>query len=576
MKTSIQNRANEAASQPAVSISGQQAPPGVANGRQPAVQSQLDSASRLGHRFDAVDTQPTLSLGPVDDHYEQQAHQVADQVIAHVGNQSNASVMLSAQPAPVAGLLQRDVASAAGASNTDPVSSDIAASIDSVRGGGRPLPTQIRQPMEQAFGTRFNQVRLHSDVRAQSLSRRLSARAFTVGSDIFLRDGAHEHDAPEKLRLLAHELTHTIQQTQSGLTPRAAGARIQRNHEYTDTERERIKELPSNTANKVYKVRYNRKLGKTNTKTGYFKPLSDPDAGGEGDPYTLDSVARSRALYKLSEKLGLKILAKEKVATHTIGEGANQRVVKGSLSADVTGAQPLRRDGRPTNADLSKPETQKGLSDLQLFDALTGQRDRHAGNIYVHPVTGKVTGIDEDLSLSAGVKPMVRTEQRLRQYGEGAFRKGMQDPDTAAEGELKYLGLPSLVDKSTAKKFLELTPQKLQAHLTLNNEHPLSAEDMQKAQDRLGMVQEHLTRLRTDNQLVTRWDDTTYGRARDEPDFTDARNPLPRSYLKRTLGERDLHAREEQEQEQERIREHGNLMWGEEEQPGEEEDLVDL
>jgi hypothetical protein len=150
----------------------------------------------------------------------------------------------------------------------------------------------------------------------------------------------------------------------------------------------------------------------------------------------------------------------------------------------------------------------------------------------------------------------------------------MQDPDNTREGELKYLGLPSLVDKSTAKKFLKLTPQKLQAYLTLNNEHPLSAEDMQKAQDRLGMVQEHLTRLGTDNQLVTRWDDTTYGRARDEPDFTDARNPLPRSYLKRTLGERDLHAREEQEQE--RIREHGNLMWGEEEQPGEEEDLVDL
>ena len=52
--------------------------------------------------------------------------------------------------------------------------------------------------------------------------------------------------------------------------------------------------------------------------------------------------------------------------------------------------------------DFKDPGVQKGMSDLQLFDALTGQTDRHGGNIYIDPVTGAVTGIDDDFSLREG------------------------------------------------------------------------------------------------------------------------------------------------------------------------------
>lgn len=54
------------------------------------------------------------------------------------------------------------------------------------QGKGAPLTPAIREPMEAAFGYNFAQVRIHADTGADSLSRRLDARAFTLGSDIFL------------------------------------------------------------------------------------------------------------------------------------------------------------------------------------------------------------------------------------------------------------------------------------------------------------------------------------------------------------------------------------------------------
>lgn len=84
--------------------------------------------------------------------------------------------------------------------------------ILSSRGGGRPMSSDVRSAMESAFGgADFSSVRLHAGGGSAKLNRQLSAQAFTVGSDIFFRDGM-----PGKNRaghtLLAHELTHTIQQ----------------------------------------------------------------------------------------------------------------------------------------------------------------------------------------------------------------------------------------------------------------------------------------------------------------------------------------------------------------------------
>jgi uncharacterized membrane protein YdbT with pleckstrin-like domain len=81
----------------------------------------------------------------------------------------------------------------------------------------------MRSNMESGFGTSFADVRVHQDAESDVLARRLTAHAFTTGSDIFLRSDASAADN----RLIAHELTHVVQQRSmggaSGMSVGAAG-----------------------------------------------------------------------------------------------------------------------------------------------------------------------------------------------------------------------------------------------------------------------------------------------------------------------------------------------------------------
>jgi hypothetical protein len=85
-------------------------------------------------------------------------------------------------------------------------------SIQKERGGGQNLDHGVRHQMESSFGANFSGVRVHTDHQADSLSRDLSARAFTTGQDIFFRQGAYQPGSSTGRELLAHELTHVVQQ----------------------------------------------------------------------------------------------------------------------------------------------------------------------------------------------------------------------------------------------------------------------------------------------------------------------------------------------------------------------------
>ncbi|MEY4764480.1 MAG: hypothetical protein RI907_1153, partial [Pseudomonadota bacterium] len=81
-----------------------------------------------------------------------------------------------------------------------------------VSGGGQPLPAAVRRFMEPRFQADFSAVRIHTDEAAAQQSRRLNAAAFTVGHQIFFGKGAFQPDSAAGRELIAHELTHTIQQ----------------------------------------------------------------------------------------------------------------------------------------------------------------------------------------------------------------------------------------------------------------------------------------------------------------------------------------------------------------------------
>lgn len=92
----------------------------------------------------------------------------------------------------------------------------IEAGIQSLRGGGQPLASSVRAFFEPRFGYDFSHVKIHTNAHAAELARAVHARAFTVGRDVVL--GTREY-APETVtgrRLLAHELTHVIQQSNGG------------------------------------------------------------------------------------------------------------------------------------------------------------------------------------------------------------------------------------------------------------------------------------------------------------------------------------------------------------------------
>ncbi len=113
------------------------------------------------------------------------------------------------------------------------VASGVASDIQSFRGGGEPLPESARQFFEPRFGRDFSAVRVHADDRAAEAVRTVSGRAFTLGSDIVFGRGEYSPGSAEGRRLLAHELTHVVQQTPAmyrirGRVVDDAGTRLQR------------------------------------------------------------------------------------------------------------------------------------------------------------------------------------------------------------------------------------------------------------------------------------------------------------------------------------------------------------
>lgn len=89
---------------------------------------------------------------------------------------------------------------------------DLETSIQQARGGGQTMADTIRQPMEQSFGVNFSSVRIHTDAQSDTLNKSIQARAFTTGQDIFFKQGEYNPGSQSGQELLAHELTHVVQQ----------------------------------------------------------------------------------------------------------------------------------------------------------------------------------------------------------------------------------------------------------------------------------------------------------------------------------------------------------------------------
>src|SRR3990167_3456456 len=88
--------------------------------------------------------------------------------------------------------------------------------LSSSKGSGSPLSGGVKQEMESGFGADFGGVKIHTDDRAASMSKEIGAQAFTNKGDIYFNQGKFNPATQQGKTLLAHELTHTIQQGAAG------------------------------------------------------------------------------------------------------------------------------------------------------------------------------------------------------------------------------------------------------------------------------------------------------------------------------------------------------------------------
>lgn len=97
--------------------------------------------------------------------------------------------------------------------SSETTSSNIESSLSASRGSGNPLPPAVREQMETSFGADFSAVKIHNDSTSVRMNESLNAQAFTHGSDIYFNAGKYDANHTGGKHLLAHELTHVVQQS---------------------------------------------------------------------------------------------------------------------------------------------------------------------------------------------------------------------------------------------------------------------------------------------------------------------------------------------------------------------------
>lgn len=168
----------------------------------PCFAHELTHRLQQGSLIESGAIQTKLVIGQPNDIYEQEAGRVAAAIVRIP------DTAIEEQPEGAEALLQAN-AHPEGAFEVPP---EIETQISSEKGGGQSLPGPTQSFFGSKFGTDFVNVRVHTGSAANQLNKQLDSRAFTTGNHIFFREGEYNPDTSAGKRLLAHELTHVVQQ----------------------------------------------------------------------------------------------------------------------------------------------------------------------------------------------------------------------------------------------------------------------------------------------------------------------------------------------------------------------------
>ena len=195
------------------------------------------NAPQLSSTSNGKVIQAKLTIGEPNDKYEQEADRVAAKVVQQINHPAPVSMAqdeqeqgkervmlgeLSMKPMPVIreveameegeDLQMKSILRRREAIVGREVSTDLETAINRARGGGQPLNAGLQQSMGQAMGADFSGVKIHTDTTANKLSQSIQAQAFTTGQDVFFKQGSYNPHSQQGQQLIAHELTHVMQQ----------------------------------------------------------------------------------------------------------------------------------------------------------------------------------------------------------------------------------------------------------------------------------------------------------------------------------------------------------------------------
>ena len=178
-----------------------------------AANKQLSSSKSLDTKTFPV--QYKLTVGSPDDPLESEADIIADKVMRMPAGDSiqrkcaqceEEKARMKPLASPITPFIQTK-------SNGEGSASDAVSSyISSSRGNGSHMDGETKTFMESRFGSDFSGIKIHTGNESVQMNRELNAKAFTVGSDIYFNEGQYNTGSESGRHLLAHELTHTLQQ----------------------------------------------------------------------------------------------------------------------------------------------------------------------------------------------------------------------------------------------------------------------------------------------------------------------------------------------------------------------------
>lgn len=324
----------------------------------------------LGHDISRISLrrpQTKLTVNEPGDIYEQEADSVAQLVMQRMSepvqsiqrealSEEEDQLQMKSLADSITPLVQRQ-----GGGRTA-ATSELETSIQQARGNGQPLADDIKHPMEQAFGADFGGVRVHTDAQSNRLNESIQARAFTTGQDMFFRQGEYSPGSNAGKELLAHELTHVVQQNGSAVQPKSLYVAPKENKLQT--------KVPTTSAGYGLAIQLRENYQKPSDEDNQ-KNLESKTNTENGEQQNQATTEKHQAIPTPPDDGGN--AATDPPPTKKVGAAVTQKQV------EVGGNQPKEPESKDTKANTEKVDSQQ-QAQSKGADVAKGAADLPGGN----------------------------------------------------------------------------------------------------------------------------------------------------------------------------------------------------